>query len=197
MRSQGTVTDWDDERGFGFITPTQGGGRVFVHISNVPAGRRPAVGDVLSYTPVRDHRKRLGATEVQRVTPPRSAGGERPGLAGSVVLAAGALAVVVALAAFDGLPAPVPLAFLLLSIVSFGLYAVDKAAARRGAWRVSEFNLHLADLLGGWPGGLVARHALRHKTRKQPFRTVFWVTVVANVAAVAVLALLRPEWPGR
>ena len=47
MRRQGTVTDWNDERGFGFITPEAQGSRVFVHISALPRGRRPAVGDVV------------------------------------------------------------------------------------------------------------------------------------------------------
>lgn len=40
-------------------------------------------------------------------------------------------------------------------------------------------------VLGGWPGALAAQQALRHKTRKQPFRTVFWLTVVVNCAVLA------------
>lgn len=82
------------------------------------------------------------------------------------------------------------------SLLSAALYALDKSAARRGSRRVAESTLHLVDVLGGWPGGLVARHALRHKTRKQPFRTVFWVTAAVSTAAVAWLALARPALPG-
>ena len=51
-----------------------------------------------------------------------------------------------------------------------------------------ESTLHLLDLACGWPGGLAARHLLRHKTRKQPFRAVFWLTVVANCALLVTLA---------
>ena len=39
-------------------------------------------------------------------------------------------------------------------------------------WRVPEKALHAAAVLGAAPGSLVAMELLRHKTRKQPFRTV-------------------------
>lgn len=68
----------------------------------------------------------------------------------------------------------------LLSLTTFGLYAFDKSAARRRARRVPEKTLHLFALLGGWPGALLAQKYLRHKTVKQPFRFVFWLTVLAN-----------------
>ena len=70
------------------------------------------------------------------------------------------------------------------STFAFGLYAGDKSAAQRGTWRTSESTLHLLALVGGWPGALVARQVLRHKTTKQPFRTIFWITVVANCVAL-------------
>ncbi|WP_444677964.1 cold shock domain-containing protein [Halomonas sp. E19] len=37
MRHEGKLTEWNDAKGFGFITPTAGGPRVFVHISAFPA----------------------------------------------------------------------------------------------------------------------------------------------------------------
>ena len=56
---------------------------------------------------------------------------------------------------------------------------------RQGTWRTPESTLHAIDLAGGWPGALVARRVFRHKTTKQPFRTVFWLTVTVNCAALA------------
>ena len=84
---------------------------------------------------------------------------------------------------------PVRLALLGLyavtSCIAFALYGLDKSAARRGMWRTPELTLHAVSLIGGWPGALLAQSVFRHKTRKQPFRTVFWVTVVLNCAAAS------------
>lgn len=50
MRTHGTLTKWNEDRGFGFITPASGGSELFVHISAFPRdARRPAVGDIVSY----------------------------------------------------------------------------------------------------------------------------------------------------
>ncbi|MEJ1377111.1 MAG: DUF1294 domain-containing protein, partial [Candidatus Sedimenticola sp. (ex Thyasira tokunagai)] len=37
---------------------------------------------------------------------------------------------------------------------------------------------------GGWPGALIAQQKLRHKSKKQPFRVVYWFTVAANCGAL-------------
>jgi len=71
------------------------------------------------------------------------------------------------------------------SLITFVLYAIDKSAARRNAWRISEDKLHFFALVGGWPGALIAQQILRHKTKKVSFRSVFWVTVVVNIGLVA------------
>jgi len=50
VRSTGILRSWKDERGFGFIAPTQGGAELFVHISAFAQdGSRPVVGETLSF----------------------------------------------------------------------------------------------------------------------------------------------------
>jgi cold shock CspA family protein len=50
MRIDGTLTKWNDDRGFGFITPTQGGPEVFAHISTFPRGsQRPRLGERVTF----------------------------------------------------------------------------------------------------------------------------------------------------
>lgn len=73
----------------------------------------------------------------------------------------------------------------LASIFSYGAYRSDKRRAEEGSWRIPESTLHLADLLGGWPGGLIAQRQYRHKTAKTPFQVVFWLTVCAYQYAAA------------
>lgn len=74
--------------------------------------------------------------------------------------------------------------YAMASVVAFVAYAVDKNAARTGAWRTPERTLHVLGLVGGWPGALMAQAFLRHKTQKVPFRAVFWLTVLINCVAL-------------
>jgi uncharacterized membrane protein YsdA (DUF1294 family) len=69
-----------------------------------------------------------------------------------------------------------------VSIVTFLAYAQDKSAAQQRARRTPEGTLHLLAFAGGWPGALLAQQLLRHKSKKPEFRTVFWATVMLNVA---------------
>lgn len=60
MRTHGTLTRWNEDRGFGFIAPAQGIDEVFVHISAFPKdGARPCVGELISFEvePGNDGRK--------------------------------------------------------------------------------------------------------------------------------------------
>ena len=78
----------------------------------------------------------------------------------------------------------VPAIYLVASMAAFVLYRADKLAAVAGHRRMPENTLLVLGLLCGWPGALVAQHALRHKTRKASFQALFWTTVVINAAAL-------------
>lgn len=84
-------------------------------------------------------------------------------------------------------PAWVPVGYLMLGVVSFGVYGFDKRAARRGEWRVSEGSLHGIDLIGGIAGGLLGQVVFRHKTRKEGFVAVTVLVVGLHVVALALL----------
>ncbi|MCF7503296.1 MULTISPECIES: DUF1294 domain-containing protein [Vibrio] len=72
--------------------------------------------------------------------------------------------------------------YLVIGLVTFFVYAKDKRAAINGNWRVPEKTLHILSVAGGWLGALIAQDKLRHKTQKQPFRSIYWLTVAINVA---------------
>ncbi|MBC2934015.1 cold shock and DUF1294 domain-containing protein [Nocardioides sp. zg-1228] len=184
-RQQGVLADWNDDRGFGFITPAVGGPRVFVHVSAFPRGRRPVTGCEVTYAELRDERNRARASEVRYVG---AVWAGRPGVTGMPLALASAtlfFTLLVGLLVLDELPVTLLAAYGLCSGVAFLMYGADKSAAEQGRWRTSESTLHTIALLGGWPGALVARRVFRHKTTKQPFRTIFWFTVIANCVALA------------
>jgi uncharacterized membrane protein YsdA (DUF1294 family) len=89
------------------------------------------------------------------------------------------------------IPFLILLLYIASSIVTFVMYALDKSAAKAGSFRTQESTLHLLALVGGWPGAMIAQQTLRHKTKKQSFRAVFWMTVLLNCGAFAWLFTLN------
>ena len=112
----------------------------------------------------------------------------------ALVVVTAFFAILVGLVLLDRAPMFLLAAYGLLSLVAVAAYRADKSAAQRGAWRTPESTLHLIAVLGGWPGALIARQLFRHKTIKQPFRTVFWLTVTVNCGVLAWLAYESPAW---
>lgn len=188
VRLAGRISDWNDEKGFGFVVPNGGGERAFVHVNQFQRGsRRPVTGDLISYLPVKDAHGRLQARDIrhagQRIeTRRRSSPFPR------AIIGIGGLAAVVGAGSIGLIPIFMVGAYLLASAVSYFMYFADKRAAGRSAHRTPESNLHLVDLLGGWPGALIAQQQFRHKTIKQPFQSIFWATVVLNLAGAWWLA---------
>ena len=68
----------------------------------------------------------------------------------------------------------------LMSVVAFALYGYDKKQARHSGQRTPEKLLHATELLGGWPGALLAQQVFRHKTRKFSYQLVFWLIVLLH-----------------
>ncbi|GMW00655.1 MAG: hypothetical protein AMXMBFR84_17920 [Candidatus Hydrogenedentota bacterium] len=188
----GTITEWNDQRGFGFITLTDNPRKVFFHISDVVTKRnRPAVGLAVTCEVVASDRgdKAVGVAVCSTHGSPRIGVG---GWVAAVAIAAGLAALAYAIDEAR-LPVLTLLAIGGMSALAFTLYRDDKAKAQSGLWRIPESTLHLVALLGGWPGALIAQRVLRHKNRKLSFQLTFWVTVILNIAALAALANIGLE----
>jgi len=185
MRQSGTLTEWDDDKGFGFINMTQGGD-AFVHISAFGIrARRPRSGDVISFELSEGDEKRPRAVKVRltgsgNVTAASGNAPLRIGVGIAVVFYA-ALAYAVMSGLLDYY---VGLLYLGTGCVTFLMYATDKHAARRGLWRISEARLHLFELVGGWPTALLAQRFLRHKCSKLRYQIAFWFVVLLNFNAL-------------
>lgn len=70
--------------------------------------------------------------------------------------------------------------YALMSVVAFAVYGYDKKQARHSGQRTPEKLLHGIELLGGWPGALLAQQVFRHKTRKFSYQLVFWLIVLLH-----------------
>lgn len=79
--------------------------------------------------------------------------------------------------------------YVIMSVITFVAYGMDKSASKKDTWRTPEKTLQLLGLLGGWPGGLMAQQVFRHKTSKKSFQWVFWLCVCANFLLIAWFAL--------
>lgn len=181
----GLVTEWNDERGFGFVTPDTGGERLFLHIKAVqPGQRRPARGHRVTCRAVRDDKGKWSAEEV-RLDLPLSA--RLTALSPAVVFTGLFLLALAGLILAGRLPLWLGAFYLLASLTTFAAYAIDKSAARNNRWRTQESTLHLLGLACGWPGALAAQRLLRHKSVKREFLNVYWVTVALNCLACAAL----------
>lgn len=186
MRYVGRITDWNDDKGYGFVTPNGGGDRAFVHIKAFERkSARPVTGQLVSYEPRKDERGRFNATAIRLVIPQQGKQTTpRKGWPRKVI----ATSFLVALAAgwfLSEVPTVILLVYSAMSVLTFAMYGIDKSAAVNNRWRTQESTLHFAGILGGWPGALFAQDIFHHKSKKAEFQFVFWVTVALNLMALA------------
>jgi len=192
----GKVSEWNDDRGFGFIAPLDGEpARVFFHVRDYRLeGRRPEPGELVKFSQHRQPDGKWRAHALHRAVPVSTRAKKtaamraplRPEPAWPGMMAVLIYASVGAWAIHAGrLPFESVFAVLVLSAIAFIAYALDKHAAQTRRWRIPESTLHLLELAGGWPGAWIAQQSLRHKSRKPGYRLAFWMMVVVHCAALA------------
>lgn len=70
-----------------------------------------------------------------------------------------------------------------MSLIAGLLFAFDKRAASRGRRRIPERSLHLVELLGGWPGAVVASRVFRHKSSKTRYQVILLAIAMLHITA--------------
>src|SRR5690606_4616114 len=89
---------------------------------------------------------------------------------------------------------------LVMSAVAAVVNSVDKWRAVRNREpgrprrRVSERTLHALDLLGGWPGGLLARRVFHHKQNAGRKRGFIWTTRAIVALHLSLWAAVGVLW---
>ncbi|KAI3652446.1 hypothetical protein MP228_002771 [Amoeboaphelidium protococcarum] len=102
-----------------------------------------------------------------------------------------------------------------VNAVSYGLFYKDKVstnfvnvrraiefvnqdvqdAAINHQWRIPEKTLQLSALAGGWMCGMLAMQHFRHKTKKEPFRTIYFSCAAANIGLISLAAYVITRRP--
>lgn len=59
--------------------------------------------------------------------------------------------------------------FILINLISFVMYCIDKKRAKNHKWRISENALILSCVFGGSIGGLLGMKIFHHKTKHKKF----------------------------
>ncbi len=200
MKLKGRLSNWNDQKGYGFVEPLSGGARAFVHIKSFSRrnGRRPTEGDLIVYQQVKDPSGRDAAVDIifsvsaqpssrkssskrNSINNPQGKSRKNKGWWGEIALTF--LTAILGYTVFSGqLPYQVAVFYLLASLITFIAYAIDKSSAQAGRWRTQESTLHFFALIGGWPGAYLAQKNLRHKSIKQEFQSTFWITIFLNFA---------------
>lgn len=198
MALSGTLVEWNDERGFGFIEAADGQ-RYFVHISEIGRRRRrPVSGDHVDFIPKKGPDGRLQAasvwlsgatTPLVRPAPRASTPRPQPLLEWRLPLAAAFVGLIVCGWLVGALPLWLMTAYGCVGLVTFFAYYVDKRAAQADQWRTSEATLHGFDLAFGIVGGLVGQILLRHKTRKSGFAVVTGAIALLHLAFLLAVML--------
>lgn len=202
MRDQGRLVEWFDDQGYGFIQPSDPvKDRVFLHIKDfAKPGPRPIVGCVLDYLVILDERGRYRAQQVMYLKAVQakslqakfkpSKPQQTQKLQPMQIACVAYILLLVALTLGGLLSGLVLLLVSLMNALSYWLYAQDKEAAQLGNRRIPENTLHLVAFLGGWPAAWLAQQKLRHKTQKQPFRQIYFCTIVFNI--ILIIWLISP-----
>ncbi len=75
----------------------------------------------------------------------------------------------------------------IMNLVGFLLMGIDKAKAKRHAFRIPEATLFLVAAFGGSIGSIIGMYTFRHKTKHKSF--VIGMPVILAVQIIAVIAV--------
>ena len=78
------------------------------------------------------------------------------------------------------------------NVMAFAAFGLDKKLARNGSRRISENTLLWLALVRGSIGAVGGQHLFRHKTRKEPFRSLLYGIVVLQTVGISIW-LVKPD----
>lgn len=192
MRFQGRISEWLDDKGYGFVLKTGTNEKAFIHIKSfTDKHRRPVAGDSITYRLNVDVKGRVNAHDIRFSQNKKSSNTNSSSSSAAVkpITGLGYITILFGLMFYGKIPNLIPVSVIGLSIVTYLAYAFDKVAAVKSSWRTQEDVLHFLSLLGGWPGAAIAQKSLRHKSIKNEFQAKFRRTVILNITLTVLVVI--------
>lgn len=181
---KGTVVDFNDAKGYGFIQPDGQQDQIFVHATAVTNRARLADGQRVTFDVVpSDKGPRAANVVIDGAAAParsRQSSSVSPYQLFGIVAVAITVGIMLAIIGLFNWPWIVAY-FLGISATTFMLYWYDKRASKRNQLRVPERVLHIAELCGGSLAGFLGQKVFDHKSRKGSYQLQFWLIVVVQV----------------
>jgi len=137
MRTKGKIISWNDEKGFGFIKPTSGSKQVFIHIKAFHnRNRRPEINQFVTYALSTDKLGRPCAIDATLAGDRLPSKTRQKNGAFSLIVTAIFFTIVCVSVLVAKIPPLILALYIVTSMLTFVIYAVDKSAAKKGAWRI-------------------------------------------------------------
>ena len=171
---EGIITNYNQEKGYGFIRSEAFEEDIFVHVSKLKNASALEQGQHVEFQ-IKETSRGLSAIHV-------IAGAKQKSPYFIFGLISAILTVLVGgFLYFKQQTNPLLSYLIAINLTTFLLYGYDKFISSGDALRVPEYNLHALALLGGSPAGLSAQKFFRHKTIKGSFQLVYWVIVFIQI----------------
>ena len=74
--------------------------------------------------------------------------------------------------------------FIVINVLTFVIYGIDKWKAKQGSWRISEATLLTLAVLGGSIGALLGMQVWHHKTMHKKFKYGLPLILLAQIALI-------------
>ena len=77
---------------------------------------------------------------------------------------------------------------IVINILTFAVYGIDKWKARQGSWRISEATLLMLAVIGGTIGALFGMQVWHHKTMHLKFKYGLPLILLAQIALMYLIS---------
>ena len=75
----------------------------------------------------------------------------------------------------------------IINLIAFAIFGIDKKRAKKGQWRIPEKTLFLSAILGGSIGAILGMYIFRHKTKHWYFQIGIPAILIAQIVIVYLL----------